>query len=132
MTITRFNTTRLLTEWYSTHQALRDIIIWLLDNWWPDNVDFIPTSIYRSPEENKAINGNPVSPHVTRPHRALDARNRTLTDAKIVELALMVNGRYIYDPTRPNLKVLLVNDKWSRGAHFHFQVSDLTKIRIPS
>ena len=130
-----FNSPRMAREWVEACHALRLIIYWTLDNVWPNGdhrtiPDFVFTSIGRTAEENEEIGGHKFSPHVSAPRwRAADVRNRTLNDAQKAEIVQKVNARFVYDPKRPFLSVLLNNDKWGTADHFHFQTHHNTTRR---
>ena len=126
MTPITFLEPRMLKEWLQLHMTLREIILYIADEWWPEG-PMVFTRIWSSEEENKAMGGYKHSPHPA--YRAVDLRNRTLNDAQQATLVSRVNYRWIYDPSRPSKKIILNNDRWSTGPHFHVQVHPNTRLR---
>lgn len=126
-----FLSPRLAREWAEKAPAkLRDIILWIAMEAWPQE-NHIPTPplvitcILRTPEENAALKANPRSPHLA--GLAVDVRNRDLNDRQKLDIVQRVNARWVYDPTRPEMKVCLLDD--NGVAHFHVQIHERTVLR---
>jgi len=95
-----------LVQLHFIDRRLRVIAVQLEDS---VGVEFTLTSLYR-------INDNGV--HGTLPLRAMDLSIRNNDIGLVAER--FVNGRWIYDPTRPKLKCALLHDAGS-GLHLHLQ-----------
>ena len=83
------------------------------------------TSIYRTPEEDAALGASGI--HATEPHRAWDVDipdKMFQVEADII--ANEVNRRWVYDPARPSLEVV-VSKLHGTGTHFHLQVHPNTR-----
>jgi hypothetical protein len=91
-------------------------------------IPLIITCIWRSAEEDAALNGSGVH----KVWRAIDVHADTWTDPKIGALAGYVNSKWSYDPLRPSFKVALW-EPHGTGPHLHTQTchSNLT-VPIPA
>lgn len=88
-----------------------------------DGQQLLVTSIYRTPEEDKALKGSGI--HATIPFRAADVRANSWTDPEITTLADRTNFLFQYDQARPHLLVALFKPH-GVGAHCHFQICEHT------
>jgi hypothetical protein len=79
--------------------------------------NFVITSIYRTPQEDAALHASGI--HVD--WRAVDVRTRGRSQTAIGDVTSYINGRWHYDPSRPNLKVCF-SEPHGTGPHGHFQV----------
>jgi hypothetical protein len=85
---------------------------------------FHVTSAIRTKSEDDALGGTGI--HVA--GRAVDVRTRSVPDGIVKALAEWVNGLWIYDPSRPDLKVCYT-EPHGTGPHAHFQVHQNTRSR---
>lgn len=91
------------------------------ENWaW----NFTITSIFRTRAEDAALNASGI--HVD--WRAVDVRTRGLSQEAVRDVTVYINNRWVYDPTRPNLKVCF-SEPHGTGPHGHFQVHPRTRRR---
>lgn len=86
--------------------------------------DFMLTSIYRTPEEDKAYGGTGV--HTA--WRAVDVRTSGQSAAAIAAVTKFANDKWIYDPARPKLEVC-DSSPHGTGPHLHFQTHPQTEAR---
>ena len=117
-------------EWVDVDFRLKEFILEAIESrTWPAKVPFVATDIRRTLQENRAAKAK-TRIHVTpsgKRHRAVDARARTMFESKAKEIARKINRLWIYDPTRPRLRVCFVHkDPRSGVLHFHFQVHPRT------
>ncbi len=117
--------TRLESEWNNPKLAplVKQIVIEAADyakkHW---NWDFVITSIHRTAEEDAALHASGI--HVD--WRAVDVRTHDQTQPAVDDVANHINGKYVYDPARPNLKVCF-KEPHGNGVHAHYQVHSNTK-----
>ena len=101
---------------YRLNQHLRAV---LLDLGWymrhRRDMQVMLTCIYRTPNENKAVNGNPLSAHLD--WRAADIRTR---DLKVAEVDDMVNHLRALWPLEM-LHVIVHNS--GAGPHMHININ---------
>ena len=86
------------------------------------NWNFTITSIFRTPAEDAALNASGI--HVD--WRAVDVRTRGMSQEAIRDVTRFINRRWVYDPTRPHLKVCF-SEPHGTGPHGHFQVHPRTR-----
>lgn len=84
--------------------------------------NFTLTSIYRTPAEDAALSASGI--HVY--WRAVDVRIKGRPQSEVNGVADYINGRYVYDPARPAMKVCF-KEPHGTGPHGHFQVHPNTK-----
>ncbi len=82
----------------------------------PYKWEFIVTSIYRTPEEDKALGGHGIHPA----WRAVDVRTNNTTQKTIDTITAIMNRRWSYDPARPSM-VVFYTEPHGSGAHAHVQ-----------
>jgi len=124
----RFATPRMEADFYSprVNALLRDIVLdaaewaWLLFGW-----RLTVTSVLRTWALERALKGSGV--HVV--GRGVDVRTRDVPADRVAKLAGYVNSKWVYDPTRPRLPVLLVKPH-GNGPHGHFQTHPKTRLRL--
>src|SRR5215216_4099443 len=85
---------------------------------------FTITSIFRTPAEDAALHASGI--HVD--WRAVDVRTRGLSGSVVSDVTNYINGRWVYDPTRPHLKVCFA-EPHGTGPHGHYQVHPRTRRR---
>ncbi|MDQ3917702.1 MAG: hypothetical protein M3348_04440 [Acidobacteriota bacterium] len=85
---------------------------------------FTLSSIYRTPAEDAALSASGI--HIY--WRAVDVRIKGRPQSQINDVADYINGRYVYDPARPNMKVCF-KEPHGTGPHAHYQVHPNTKRR---
>lgn len=79
------------------------------------------TSVYRSPEEDRALEGTGIHPA----WRAVDIGGKEAPPGALAECTEYVNARFVYDPDRPALLVV-VSKPHGTGPHAHCQAHDHT------
>lgn len=84
--------------------------------------DFTITSIHRTPAEDAALHASGI--HVD--WRAVDVRTKGQKQKVIDDVTNYINGRWAYDPARPNLKVCFA-EPHGTGPHGHYQVHPKTR-----
>jgi hypothetical protein len=121
----RFVSERQEREWNDSRLSgrVKEIVTeaseYALERWgW----NFTITSIYRTPAEDAALNASGI--HVD--WRAVDVRTREQSQAAIDDVTRYINGKWSYDPTRPNMKVCF-SEPHGTGPHGHYQVHPRTK-----
>ena len=92
------------------------IILWVAERW-----GLMITESFR-PQRH------PNDLHGTDPVRALDLRYWFYSPELAHEIAEHINKRFIYDPSRPEMKVAIIHNTGS-GMHFHIQVCNFTTYR---
>jgi hypothetical protein len=96
--------------------------------------EFTLTCLMRTPKENDAQYYNDGS-HLTGVHvvwRGGDIRTRDVDPSAVQDVTTFINDRHVYDPTRPGMKVALLEGAATGGPHVHIQVSPATKRREPT
>lgn len=83
---------------------------------------FTITSIFRNAEEDAALNASGI--HVV--WRAVDVRTRGQPKAVVDDVTQFINRRWVYDPSRPALKVCFA-EPHGTGPHGHYQVHPKTR-----
>ena len=116
MQVLKFKSPSLNSELERAHPAIKDLIVDVL-SLWPSAV--VITSVEREPGEAGVMGA--MSPHVARPCRGVDIRTRDIAPDDVEYVAKILNNRWKYDPTRPHLRVAVVE-----GDHLHIQVHDNT------
>jgi len=119
-------TLRQFKEMNDLHPVLWELVEDTLVHWPGERMEV--TCIFRTPEEEETAGGK-SGVHMTNPHRAIDLRIKNLVgdyQLKANALAETLNSLWIYDPTRPNLKVAISKVHGS-GPHVHLQVSNNTE-----
>lgn len=86
--------------------------------------NFTITSIFRTAAEDAALNASGI--HVD--WRAVDVRTRGQRQPVINDVTRFINSKWVYDPTRPNMKVCFA-EPHGTGPHGHYQVHPRTKRR---
>jgi hypothetical protein len=128
-TLIGFTDFRQLEEYQDLHPTLKDIVVDTL-HLWPKKCPFLVTCIGRTLEEDGALGASGI--HAAGPPwRALDFRILVFGDQHqevADDLAEEVNARWVYDPERPHLKVLLTAPHGT-GPHGHLQVHEETQLR---
>lgn len=122
-----FRDDRVRDEWLSGHVApLLSQIFLDLAQFSDDIISHTPlvTCIWRSAQEDAMLNGSGI--HCL--WRAIDIHAETWTDPNMVAMAKYVNDKWIYNPVRPSMKVLLW-EPHGTGPHGHLQVSPATILR---
>ena len=120
----RFVSERVEREWKSSKLDTRlknivtDVAEYAKERW---NWEFTITSIYRTPQEDAALQASGI--HCD--WRAVDVRTRGRSAAEIEDIARYANSRWQYDPRRPRLKVCF-KEVHGTGPHAHFQVHERT------
>ena len=89
-------------------------VMFIIESW---GVTSVLTSAYR--EGDTGVHGS---------CRGIDVRSYRLEWEQIEELLSVLNSKWVYDPTRPNKKVLIYHDV-GRGPHLHLQVHPNTRLR---
>lgn len=101
-----------------------------LCNVWPTDT-LIVTDVWRSWDEDKDVGGSGV--HAAGPpYRAIDVRITDLGEdcqEKADGVAVILNEKWVYDPSRPTLKVA-VSKEHGTGKHIHCQVHARTLRRV--
>lgn len=93
--------------------------------WWERNRCYLLiTDIYRTPYEDQAVEGHGI--HSA--WRAVDVHADSWTDKRCAILADWLNFQYIYDPSRPDMKVALW-EPHGTGPHLHLQTHPNTTWR---
>src|SRR5215203_3493208 len=88
------------------------------------NWEFVITSIFRTPAEDAALHASGI--HVD--WRAVDVRTRGQSGEVVDDVTKHINRRWVYDPTRPHLKVCFA-EPHGTGPHGHYQVHHRTRRR---
>ena len=91
------------------HPMLVDIVLWIAENY-----GLCFTEGWRPARHKGDV-------HDTDPLRAVDLRHWIYPDEIIQEIEHAGNQRWIYDPTRPKMKCIILHSVGS-GFHFHVQV----------
>jgi len=86
--------------------------------------EFIVTSIYRTPEEDKALGGHGIHPA----WRAVDIRTNNTTREVVATVSGAINERWVYDKARPSM-VVAYTEPHGTGPHLHAQVYRTTQRR---
>lgn len=116
---------RLQNEWSDAKLApmvkaiVNDASQYAKNRW---NWDFVITSIHRTKAEDDALHASGI--HVE--WRAVDIRTNDRTQQEVDDVASYINGKYAYDPARPNMKVCF-KEPHGNGVHAHYQVHPHTK-----
>ena len=120
----KFVSARVEAEWQNRKldARLRDIVIdvatYAKKRWrW----EFTLTSIYRTPEEDAALEASGI--HCE--WRAVDVRTRGRRAEAVEDVARYTNAKWVYDPKRPRLKVCFKEPHGS-APHAHFQIHPRT------
>jgi hypothetical protein len=123
----KFASTRIEAEWNDPRlsRKVKEIVTeaaeYARQNWqW----EFTITSIFRTPQEDAALHASGI--HVD--WRAVDVRTRGRSQQAIMDVTNHLNNRWVYDPTRPNLKVCF-SEPHGSGPHAHYQVHLRSKRR---
>lgn len=121
----KFVSDRVEREWLSSQLDARlkaivsDVAAYARKRWkW----EFTLTSIYRTPEEDAALQACGI--HCE--WRAVDIRTRDRTAEEIEDIARYVNTKWTYDPERPRLQVCF-KEIHGTAPHAHFQVHERTQ-----
>ena len=118
-------TARQAREWGNIHPMLQKVVLACLREWPVATMEV--SCIYRTEAENVAA-GARTKVHVTKPHRAVDLRIRTLPgdfQAKAYAVQDAVRPLFRYDPSRPHLQVVTAKPHGT-GPHIHCQVHPKT------
>jgi hypothetical protein len=123
----KFVSTRVEEEWDDPRLArkVREIVTEAAEyarakfNW-----EFTLTSIFRTPAEDAALRASGI--HVD--WRAVDVRTRGQRQEVIDDVTNHINNAWVYDPTRPNLKVCF-SEPHGSGPHAHYQVHPRSRRR---
>jgi hypothetical protein len=75
------------------------------------------TCIWRAQGEDQALGGTGIHYY----WRAIDLRTKDVSQPQVDALVAYVNGRYVYDATRPQ-KVVAYGKPHGSGPHLHLQV----------
>lgn len=120
---------RILRELNDLQPPLYEILVSLLERFWPDaSKPARIRCIFRTAAE-EAIDGGKSGIHCAGPpHRAVDIGAKEFSDAEIAAAAKLINDRWIYDPLRPAMLVCFVAPHGT-GPHFHVQVHRNTRKR---
>ncbi len=124
-------TPRQLREFASCTAVLQEIVCEIAELW-PNSKQLWITCVHRRPEE-RIPNESGVHT-VGPPFRAVDIRIRNLADTsaaaqeKADAIATAVNARWVYDPSRPKLQVV-VSKLHGTGPHLHCQSHPRTRRR---
>src|SRR5687768_9561195 len=97
-----FASTRIQSEWNSPtlERLLKQIVTDAAEQAKSQHAwDFHLTSIYRTPEEDAALNGSGI--HIY--WRAVDVRTNNVLADNVRAVTNWINARYIYNPQRPDL-----------------------------
>jgi hypothetical protein len=122
-----FKTPRQQTEWESSELSpmvrliVLDAASFVFDRY---SEDVTITDVWRTDEEEAALHGH----YVHNAWRAVDLRRLSSHD-RSQELEDYLNGRYVYDPTRPAMKVAFgesAGELHGTAEHLHVQVHALT------
>ena len=105
---------------YPAHPILRQVIIDIEKEYKRYDVELVITEWHRNPRHPGDIHA--AGP----PQRALDLRIRNLPQDIPAKIAETINKKYIYDPKRPAMKVVVYGDK-AHLNHFHVQVHPRTQ-----
>jgi hypothetical protein len=122
-----FDSQRTLNEWTSGKLAhLTTSIVLDGAGYAFDGLGWLPvvTCIYRTPEEDRALEGTGV--HTV--WRAVDLRTRDHRQPDVDALVAYLNGRWVYDPTRPAMVVAYARPHGT-GPHLHIQSHPRTALR---
>ena len=121
----KFASARVEREWQNAKLDARlksivtDVAAYARKRW---NWEFTITSIYRTPEEDTALQASGI--HCE--WRAVDVRTRGRSAGEIEDVARYTNANWMYDPKRPRLKVCF-KEPHGTGPHAHFQVHQRTQ-----
>jgi len=113
-------------EFSESDPMLIQIVAWLADRW--PTSSMLVTSIYRDKAEDDKLSGSGI--HATWPPRACDIRTRNLGADEVgiaCRIAQEVNARWVYDQSRPRLRVALAHT--GSAFHLHIQVHPQTRLR---
>lgn len=88
-------------------------VLFILDSW---GITQVITSAFR---KGKGVHGA---------CRAVDLRSHQLELEQVISLCKTVNDKWVYDPKRPHMQVILFHDV-GRGPHLHIQVHPNTILR---
>jgi hypothetical protein len=103
---------------YPAHPQLKPVLLDINQEYAKCNADLIITEWHRT-----ARHGGDI--HDTDPQRAADIRVWNIPEFKRQEIAHLINSRWIYDPQRSQLKVMVYGDKHHTD-HAHIQVCSKT------
>lgn len=118
-------TLRQMTEFPQIHPTLLEVLKSLVHRW--PHFQLVVTSLARTREEDENLGASGIH-SAGPPWRAIDLRTRSLQERQMDRLRIVeeaVNLEWIYDPQRPDLKVLLVSAHGT-GPHAHVQVHNRT------
>jgi hypothetical protein len=120
-----FKTPRQLQEFYNCEALLQEILYWIVDFQWPENVPMSITSIYRTVAENNDA-GAKTQIHCQTPHRAADISLRLVPENVANKITAEVNRRWDYGN---NGFPCAYTHNVGSGIHLHVQVHKNTKRR---
>lgn len=121
-----FETPRIETEWQSgelfpmTTRILEDAQAYALARF---DWIFLLTCIWRSVTEDMVLEGSGIHPA----WRAVDVRDKDQPAAAVADVTAYLNGKYVYDSTRPRL-VVCYSKPHGTGPHLHIQTHALTEL----
>lgn len=138
----KFKTPELENQLNRCHKKLFSLLSWV-DRYCEDkfNKDITITGVERSHQESidiyvKQINPKTgklflpeevaISPHETKPCRAIDLRSSDFTSDQCLHIQYAVNTNWIYDPDRLEKKCVLYHCIAGNAYHLHLQVTDKT------
>lgn len=81
----------------------------------------------KTPMVTSAFRDDDVGVHGQKPCRGIDLRSRDLRRTQAIAITDEINQKWIYDQSRPDLKVIVFHDT-GRGPHFHIQSHPRTKL----
>jgi hypothetical protein len=122
-----FETPRIEQEWGSeklfpmTATIVHDAQTYALARW---DWTFFLTCIWRSITEDIGLEGSGIHPA----WRAVDVRDRDQAPDAIADVTKYLNGKYVYDPTRPRL-VVCYSKPHGSGPHLHIQAHRRTALK---
>ena len=124
----KFKTRRIREEWQELHTKNFMLVSVVMAIAVFCRLEFgkslVMTSIYRTAKEQKALavrggqGSSGLSTHCF--WRAVDFRSWIFTKEEIEQIIEFINSSYIYDPERPDLKVVFYHNDSPK--HFHIQI----------
>ncbi len=138
----KFKTPELEIQINNIHPKLRKLLIWVNSYCvMKFNKDITVTGIERNHQESidiyvKQINPKTdklflpeevaISPHETKPCRAVDLRSSDFTVGQCLNIQYAVNTNWVYDPDRLGKICCLYHKVGDNAYHLHLQVTDKT------
>lgn len=142
----KYKTPELKDQLNRCHKKLISLLLWI-DSYCEDkfNKEVTITGVERTRQESidiyvKQINKKTgklylpeevaISPHETKPCRALDLRSFDFTPDQCLNIQYAVNTNWVYDPDRLDKKCVLYHKVGASAFHLHLQVTDKTELVV--